>query len=619
MCDKCFSSERLACPPSKPAQAAKQPHGDLSAAEVEGSVRSVEHLLWLSQRGRAVLASLDATYRQLSALHDALSALRGPSGQPGGEQAAELPPQRACQAWYRQQRRVLAALQQQAEETRELLEAAAAAETAAPPRKQLQRGAQDAAAAASVLQGCLGALASASGGAVALPASSAGGGAADAGGDVFLPAAVLAALRANASALDELQQRLEAAEREHGAPLPGWALLAAAVAEAAHESRVAARRLQAGSADAAAALPEEQQQQLAQQLEAAVAAALVWAQSAQPAGAGAAPPAAQDASAAEADGEAEQVPLPELLQQLEQRLCLPKAADLAAHTAALLSTLAAASNAPPGAAARRQLEQLGAAAGGLAPLLGLLLCALRQLGLQYLSVHKAAAKLCHISASLFAGLVQEGFCMPEGGEGEAEGGEGRAAEGTGLGDGDTSGAKDISNEVRPAAWRSPGGETAAAAFGSAGRRAARCTPTLTLCARLYRLPHAAAGGPGPASGRQAEGGGGKGGAGGAAGAPGPSETGAGCAAATAPPRPAPAPLGALRSQAASSPIPPGLAAGRCCCCRRACRVKHPPRCEFRLLSLPPCRPPQAWRWTTTLAAPWKICSRMSSSRVGAAP
>jgi midasin len=117
----------------------------------------------------------------------------------------------------------------------------------------------------------------------------------------------------------------------------------------------------------------------------------------------------------------EQPPLPALLQQLEQQLCLHKAAELSSHTASVLAAVAAASNLPPGDAAAEQQRALAGLAAGLAPLLGLLLCALRQLALQYLAVHKSISKLCYITASLFAGLVQEGFCMPEGTEGAYRG------------------------------------------------------------------------------------------------------------------------------------------------------------------------------------------------------
>jgi midasin len=431
-------------------QAAKLPHGNLSAAEVEGSVRSVEHLLWLTQRSRATLGTLGDTYRHLSSLHAALCTLGPAQGEQQQQQqqaaAFPLPPQQRCWAWYQQQRRSLAGLVEHSEETSELLAAAGATETAASPRRLLQQGAQQAAAAAAAVCSCVDRLAVAGRGAVQLAADSSATGAEM---PPFLSPAVLSALQANAVALLALQQDLAAAgevqEQQDGAALPGWAALTAAVAAAAQESAAAGSQLRSGSPDSFIKLPE-QQQQLVEQLEAAVTAALIWAQNAKPAAAEPAAPepaAAEPTSAAahaaaageldapeaasEAQEQAEQqqqqqeavhLPLPALLQQLEQRLSLHKAADFASHTTAVLAAVAAASNLPASDGAREQQVQLCAAAAGLAPMLSLLLCALRQLGLQYLAVHKAVAKLCYISASLFAGLVQEGFCMPEGTEGK---------------------------------------------------------------------------------------------------------------------------------------------------------------------------------------------------------
>lgn len=396
-------------PKPKPLQAAKQPHGDLSGAEVEGAVRSVEHLLWLTQRSRATLGVLGDCCRQLGALHAALITLAAATDGPH----QGLPPQARCWAWYQQQRYTLAALLQQADETAELLAASAAAETAAVPRKQLQAGAQQAAEAAATLRQCSSRLVAASQGAVTLPASSSDGAAQV---PLFLPADVLSALQANAEALHTLRQQ----EGEQQVTLPGWAELAAAVAAAARDSVAANAALRLGVESAVR--QEQEQQSLADHLEAAVAAALVWAQNAKPAEV-----VAPAGGEGEEQAEPEQSPLPALLQQLEQQLCLHKAAELGSHTAAALAAVAAASNLPPIAAAEEQQRQVAAAAAGLAPLLGLLLCALRQLGLQYLAVHKASAKLCYITASLFAGLVQEGFCMPEGteGEGREEGREDR--------------------------------------------------------------------------------------------------------------------------------------------------------------------------------------------------
>lgn len=395
-------------------QAAKQPHGDLSGAEVEGAVRSVEHLLWLTQRSRAMLGTLSDLYGQLSALQAALASL----SPPGAGQAQVLPAQEPCQSWYLRQRATLAALLQQAEETAQLLAAAAAAETAAAPRRQLQAGSQQAAAVAAVVRECCSRLEGASEVVVPLPPAE-GGNAGSA--RTFLPAAVLVALQTNAGALQALQQQLDAVQAEqHGQGqaevLPGWAALLAATTSAASDSAAASAALApAAQPDAGV---EGQRRQLAEHVEAGVAAALVWAQNAKPpvpsaAEQGAASADANDPEQQAAEAQAEQQPLPELLQQLEGQLGLHRAAELRSHVAAALAALAAISDAAPASEA----AEAATAAGGLAPLLGLLLCALRQLGLQYLAVHKAAAKLCYISASLFAGLVQEGFCMPEGTEG----------------------------------------------------------------------------------------------------------------------------------------------------------------------------------------------------------
>lgn len=454
-------------------------------------MRSAEHLLHLSQRSRATLGALGDRCRQLAALHAALLTLAAP-GEGGGE-AATVPPQARCWAWYQQQRGALAALVQQADESAELLRSAAAAETAAAPRKQLQAGAQQACDAAAALRQCSSRLGVASEAAVPLPAQD-GGSSDGSAAPLFLPAGVLAALQANSEALSVLQQQLAAgaaaqqqeAESEQAA-LPSLPELAAAVAAAARDSAAAQATLHTG-VEAASAPQQEALQQLAGSLEAAVAAALVWAQNAKPA-----EPAA--AEGGEEPPQAEQPPLPALLQQLEQQLCLHKASELGSHAAAVLAALASASDLPPSAAAAEQQRQAAAAAAGLAPLLGLLLAALRALGLQYLALHRSASKLAYIAASLFGGLVQEGFCMPEGADGERcawgdpaaagrpgvclrhaattkpalhrccaltpahppsthpageaeEGGEVKETEGTGLGEGDTTGAKDISNEVR---------------------------------------------------------------------------------------------------------------------------------------------------------------------------
>lgn len=76
------------------------------------------------------------------------------------------------------------------------------------------------------------------------------------------------------------------------------------------------------------------------------------------------------------------------------------------------------------------------AGGRIQQLRGLLSCvlaALRGLVLQCLYCHKATAKLGYIATSIFAGVMQEGFCTAEeteDGEGVQEGGVFKEQEGT---------------------------------------------------------------------------------------------------------------------------------------------------------------------------------------------
>jgi hypothetical protein len=86
--------------------------------------------------------------------------------------------------------------------------------------------------------------------------------------------------------------------------------------------------------------------------------------------------------------------------------------ELCSHATSALGLLAASASASPPDSG--QAARLAAALCLLGPMLRMLRGALCQLSLQYLAAHKATAKLAYVASSLFAGLVQEGFCMPEG-------------------------------------------------------------------------------------------------------------------------------------------------------------------------------------------------------------
>ena len=192
---------------------------------------------------------------------------------------------------------------------------------------------------------------------------------------------------------------------------PGWAALLAAFYTAEAET--------AGFA-ASISVPGGQQamplQAFAAALEGAIAAALVWAQNARPSDSPA--PEAGDAESEEAPA-VEQEPIPKRLATMGTQLGLGRVREVCSRALEALAAVASApSAAGAGAAAPALLSQLG-------PMLSLLRCALCQLGLRYLVAHKSVAKLAYVASSLFSGLVEEGFCMPEGTEGE--GGLGPAA------------------------------------------------------------------------------------------------------------------------------------------------------------------------------------------------
>ncbi|EIE25917.1 hypothetical protein COCSUDRAFT_12734, partial [Coccomyxa subellipsoidea C-169] len=98
-----------------------------------------------------------------------------------------------------------------------------------------------------------------------------------------------------------------------------------------------------------------------------------------------------------------------LFLQRRQRAFLGRLSTAAERLRSLSSTLSdfsASVDAPPASAA-------------LAPLLGMAAGALQAVAARYLALHKALAKLGYVAASLFVGLMQEGFCTAEASEEEA--------------------------------------------------------------------------------------------------------------------------------------------------------------------------------------------------------
>ncbi|GAB4814208.1 hypothetical protein N2152v2_001254 [Parachlorella kessleri] len=420
-------------------EAANHPHADLAPHEVESACRMSEHLVYLVQQGRSTLGVLSRCYQQLARLLSLLSTLGPAVSAAEAEGKVAIPAQAPAREWVFAQQQRLTHLASFTANTARLLRAAAAAESAPAPRAQLSTAAGSLDAVLTRVKACSARLAAAVGSSVGL-----------AGGGLFVPPAAVAALKENTQVLQAVHAELSAAgdSQEYRSGVPGWHQLAVAFGEAAAESAQAGQLQQASSGHVGQGQEgqsEEAARGFSEALEAAVAAALVWAQNARPPEVGGAGAAAAAGEAREGDDLEEPLPpaqpIPELLQTLERRMGLPRLQELCTHTTSALSQLAAAAAGSPLAA------KLASTLCLLGPMLSMLQGSLCQLGLQYLAAHKATAKLAYVAASLFAGLVQEGFCMPEAEAGEGEGGEGKMGEGTGLGEGDTRGAKDISDQL----------------------------------------------------------------------------------------------------------------------------------------------------------------------------
>lgn len=208
-------------------------------------------------------------------------------------------------------------------------------------------------------------------------------------------------------------------------------------------------------------------------LEGAIKSVLLWAQGVasaaggptQPAGAGAEGDAAGAGRSGSASGSDDT--LPAWSDRWVKGAGIGRLEEVAAAAAACLRHVAGATttttpgNAPAGGAptsgAQGSVAMPSPAAvarlSALAPALRLVAAALQHWSLRCLSLHKSLLKLSYICTSVFATLCAEGYCMPQGegaeGEGQDDGkGEWKETQGTGLGEGDTKGAKDISDQLR---------------------------------------------------------------------------------------------------------------------------------------------------------------------------
>lgn len=218
-------------------------------------------------------------------------------------------------------------------------------------------------------------------------------------------------------------------QKDFDSEVPGWCTLMAAFSEAARAAATSAQQLQVFSRgpDKQPSMQQGHQElgkQLSDCMEGAVEAMLVWAQQARPNITNAAEERVEQDAIEDrtADSEAPEemdalatLPIPELLRSLESCMQAARVQTVCSQVTAALAKLAVATGDPSNSAL---CSRMVAGLSLLAPMLIMLRCALCQLALQYLGALKATSKLSYICTSLFSGLVQEGFCMPEA---EAEG------------------------------------------------------------------------------------------------------------------------------------------------------------------------------------------------------
>ena len=476
-------------------------HTDLSAREVDAACGAVEHLLHILRAQRRAVASAAEAEAALAVVADATEALRA-DGVP--------PPQRATREWTVRQRDTLDGLVAAAAAAKLVHKAVSAAEST----PMLRPGSSAAGAAAATLAKVSDTFAAARStlDPFVTPAIRANEG--DISGDTGVgvgvsgesawsaPALATRSLRdslaANFETMKTAARRVESAfdaaanaarEASAGvddaAPLPGWEPLRALLADATKDAEafeaggfprddelardahsrdaklVDAKLVDAklASAAEAPAVVAAAAARFSAEAEAAVAAALVWAQNVKsaadgPERKGKGGDASDDAMDDEDEDETPTMPGTEaaLSGAIGASRVRRVAARASAAAAALSEMIDAAHAAAPADASstRIVIDAAVSRAGELAPMLALIREGIRRALAEYLSFHRASAKLEAVLSSLVVGICAEGFCVPpeeEGGGGE--GGEGGKmmddVAGTGMGEGE--GKKDVSDEI----------------------------------------------------------------------------------------------------------------------------------------------------------------------------
>lgn len=413
-------------------EAAKYPHADLAPAEIAAACRTSEHLFYLTQMGRDALGRVSDQYTRLNGL---LTLIESP------EWSAELPLQ---QTWLsdrcRDRQNTLSSLITLIEETQELLRATSELEPVIETRQEIAGAASSLGVACGRLQRRAEELNALVAESCVLPS-----------GKLF----VTTKLKLGVENVDAVVNEVfvELSHQAQHAGQPGWATVMSALQEASSkQSSIAAASPSAGgesTIESSAIL-----QQMADEVEAMVQAELLWAQNALENGT---TKSAEDPTVVENEEKEEeeairQHSLPIAIDSANKRLGIHQLTKLISHANNALGYLASFADSShsrgDNTSTTANVASAAAMLSAAVPMLRMLRAATWQSAARAIALHRSVAKLSYISTALFAGLLEQGFCMPEGEEGEPqEGDDTKITEGTGLGEGDTTEAKDITHEL----------------------------------------------------------------------------------------------------------------------------------------------------------------------------
>lgn len=410
-------------------EAATHPSTDLLPGEVEAACRMSEHLFYLTQSGRSTLTTTSAAFGRLD---DIISVLCNAKNL-----LQDIPPQQEANALCNACRYALLKLSAHVEETHRLLAAVA------DLRISTSSQAKDAGALLSdvhqKLQQCSADIHKQVQKSIPLSSSF------SPSGDILVTRELAVSIEGAYAVMEDIKDSLEASP--FASTQPGWHALVDAFKQFTINGQSLSLR-NVSLSDSSLSSSKELLQKLAEEVEHAVESCLLWAQAVmvesrqtvaqqQP---------AQDPSSEHGDRESivPLTPLPVAVQQASLRLGtshLERLLERLSQAFSTLTLLARSSNTDALQSAAKLIASLG-------PLLKNLRAGVWHLAARTLALHRSIAKLTYVISALFAGVVEEGYCMPGGeADGDVDGAKEETMQGTGLGEGDTRDAKDITDEL----------------------------------------------------------------------------------------------------------------------------------------------------------------------------